>query len=312
MNFICLHKVLNFWNYRKIICIGAPRLFEIIKNQTDFKPILLDMDDRLQSFYSPDELIYYNMFNHFFYCGPESQDRFEKFLKSPTKGTCLFVDPPFGCRTELLVQTLKTIQWQFYKYHKTVLPVILIFPYFMETYVKNDMPELKMMDFKVNYTNHKIYQEGGRKQFGSPVRIFTNIIPNLMSFDGPDYRKCQICDRYVGEANLHCSICNTCPSKNGSTYIHCMKCAECVKPYYVHCDKCHRCTQKDGHCCEEYQQLARCWICDEKGHLERFCPNTNRNKLINAKQKTRICLICGKNGHNERKCRMKMIKTRIL
>lgn len=46
----------------------------------------------------------------------------------------------------------------------------------MESQLHNYMPDLQMLDYKVEYDNHPLFQNGpkGRKQ-GSPVRIFTNV-----------------------------------------------------------------------------------------------------------------------------------------
>lgn len=92
----------------------------------------------------------------------------------------LVTDPPFGGRVELLTQTVKNIS----SLYKTLnnknkeLPVMWIFPYFMEPQIHNSLPEYSMLDYKVDYDNHPLFQDGpkGRK-LGSPVRIFTNIDP---------------------------------------------------------------------------------------------------------------------------------------
>lgn len=51
-----------------------------------------------------------------------------------------------------------------------------MFPYFMESQILNSLPDFNMLDYKVDYVNHSLFQDGpkGRK-YGSPVRIFTNI-----------------------------------------------------------------------------------------------------------------------------------------
>lgn len=92
----------------------------------------------------------------------------------------LIIDPPFGGRVEPLAETLKTIN----KFYKTLcgtkqdLPIFWIFPYFMEPHILNFMENFSMLDYKVNYDNHPLFQRGpkGRKG-GSPVRIFTNLDP---------------------------------------------------------------------------------------------------------------------------------------
>lgn len=199
-----------------------------------------------------------------------------------------------------------------------------VFPYYMETYIINVMPEMEMIDYKINYTNHDLYHNGenGRKQ-GSPVRIFTNILLRFVSSlncfynannncfftfnfyskiplpQTEGYKYCTKCQRWVAKENRHCSICVKCPSKNGDTYVHCNLCKLCVKPNYKHCKSCGRCTQKVGHDCLVYQRNLICWICRQKGHTERKCENwrgkiTKGNKLH--------CLICGVGKHNEKFC----------
>lgn len=290
--------------YSKLICIGAPRLHERVSQTEGFQSILLDFDRRLLSFYSPDHLIWYNMFNHHFMCGEYSQNRFDSYLReSPNEKLCLVVDPPFGCRTEALVMTLKRIQVQYQLMNRSVLPIMWIFPYFMERYVLQEMPEMNMLDYKVNYTNHKTYQESGR--FGSPIRIFTNIQENLIRL-GDGYRFCVACRRDVCAENKHCDKCRRCSSKNGATYVHCNQCAVCVKPYYRHCDNCNRCAQKE-HNCTEFQMNSSCWICWEQGHVEKYCPKVSNRKRKPGKG-IRQCLICNKLNHNERNCKQKLNK----
>ena len=64
------------------------------------------------------------------------------------------------------------------------------------------------------------------------------------------YRYCPKCERWVAANNLHCDLCQACPSKDGRTYRHCAQCQRCVKPTYAHCDSCNRCFHADGHSCE--------------------------------------------------------------
>lgn len=86
------------------------------------------------------------------------------------------MDPPFGGRTEPLAHTIKLIGEQYSQLNNKKLPIFWIFPYFMEPQILNSLPELAMLDYKVGYDNHPLFQDGpkGRK-LGSPVRIFTNI-----------------------------------------------------------------------------------------------------------------------------------------
>lgn len=235
-----------------------------------------------------------------------------KLLSFSNDRLCLFTDPPFGCRTEALAFTIKTISRAYQQINSTndILPILWIFPYFMETYIKNEMPEMEMIDYKINYTNHKLYNDGktGRKE-GSPIRIFTNIsLPHIDFNDrrsiGNDlYRWCRICCQWRSIENQHCNKCKTCPSKNGATYIHCKYCELCVKPNYKHCAKCNRCTQATNHICEKYQKYIKCWICNETGHIEINCRKWLKIKSRKKfKFDRRVCLLCHKVGHNEKNC----------
>lgn len=88
------------------------------------------------------------------------------------------MDPPFGGRVESLAQTVKTLNTLYKKMNnvKTDLPVFWVFPYFMEPQIKNSLPEFTMMDYKVDYDNHSLFKNAPKgRNFGSPVRIFTNI-----------------------------------------------------------------------------------------------------------------------------------------
>lgn len=319
--------------FSKIICIGAPRLHEYLRFHYDrlkIKSILLDFDQRYKQFYSPDEFLMYNMFNHYFFDGDNAELKFEQFLKvneEHNETVCLFTDPPFGCRTEALVYVIKLIarKYQTINDFKNILSIMWIFPYFMETYICKEMPEMEMIDYKVNYTNHKLYHDGAkaRKQ-GSPIRCFTNIPLSSIALPAAEgYRFCEKCNKWSAAENVHCDRCKCCPSKNGSTYVHCYLCAKCVKPNYRHCFECDRCTQIDGHNCKEYQRNLTCWICQTIGHNEKNCANwlgksksfKNQKKIIEKSKKInqKICWICHTVGHNEKNCmiRKKLLKEKL-
>lgn len=293
------------------------------------KSVLLDFDHRLAAFYDSSEYWHYNMFNHHFFAGVEAKQRFLTFLKEgPNEKCCLITDPPFGCRTEPLAYTIQFAinEHRMLNGYLNILPAFWIFPYYMENYVRAEMPQMEMMDYKINYTNHDTYHDGhkGRKQ-GSPVRIFANIPLNLVKLPASEgYRYCSKCKRSVDSTNVHCNICQRCPSKNGSTYKHCGLCAMCVKPNYKHCSVCNRCTQIDGHNCVEFQRNLNCFICYQRGHNELNCVKwlniagrnlmSMKKRCIQANKKNRkLCFICLKVGHNEKKCtkRIELLKEQI-
>lgn len=181
----------------------------------------------------------------------------------------------------------------------------------MANYVQKVMPEMGMIDYMVNYTNHKSYHNGskGRKE-GSPIRIFTNIPLDMIQLPVSEgYKFCKQCAKFTYKENVHCKKCLECPSKNGCQYVHCDLCALCVKPYYKHCRNCDRCTIVSNHDCGIYQSNITCWICLTKGHNEvncekwaKFCTSALKTKRKSLKISRKICLLCSKAGHNERNC----------
>lgn len=258
------------------------------------------------------------MMNNYFFGGDGAQMEFMNFLKDEqNERCCILTDPPFGCRTEPIISTLHTLNHQYCQLNECpdLLSIFWIFPYFMETYIINLMPEMAMTDYKVNYTNHETYHSGknGRKQ-GSPVRLFTNVPEHKIVLPADEqYRCCNKCNRWVSKENKHCMRCKKCPSKNGSTYLHCNLCEICVKPNYEHCNFCWRCTQIENHKCNEYQSQLKCSICFIQGHNEVNCQRwfiicgKNASQIAKLKAKSlktgrRICFVCFKERHNELMC----------
>ncbi|KAG5876380.1 hypothetical protein JTB14_032191 [Gonioctena quinquepunctata] len=281
-----LVDILGNIGYKHIICIGTPRIHEYIQSERkNFTSILLDMDKRFHNFFGLSQYCWYNMFNHHFFF-EESQKIFMDYLKTDNgKDMVLVTDPPFGGRTELLAQTFSTINQQY----KTInnnqleLPIFWIYPYFMEPQILNYIPNFHMLDFKVEYDNHPLFQNGpkGRKQ-GSPVRIFTNVNPRLVKLPAKDYKYCELCDKWVANENQHCDLCNSCTSKNGVTYVHCSICTRCVKPTWKHCKKCGRCAQID-HKCIQLAFTKDCFNCKKPGHRRIDCPQLK--EPVTKKQK---------------------------
>lgn len=309
-------RMLRQLSINKVLCIGAPAMHDELLSH-GIKSFLLDIDDRLVSFYPRSKFSLYNMFNHHFFNVNETQEsgkkEYLKFLKDTkqTDSLCIFTDPPFGCLTDPLSDSLRKVQNDYKSVNEGVLkvvPIILVFPYFMEFYVRKVMPELSMSDYIINYSNHSKYNETStaRKDLGSPVRFFTNILPGVIKLPKEQYRFCEPCDRFVNKTNSHCRLCGTCPSKNGATYKHCKVCHLCVKPNYVHCSRCNKCSQKAGHKCAEYKKFLVCSICKGKGHSEIVC---DKLKLVRHQKKDgkkqnnkRNCLLCLTDGHTHFSC----------
>jgi hypothetical protein len=247
--------VLNRLRIEKVVCIGAPRFNDFVKS-IGKESFLLDIDDRYRSFNPTMNFAKYNMCNNYFF--EDESHKLERFLKDTKESTncevCLFLDPPFGCRTELIATSIQQISQLYRKFnrHLKIMTIFWIFPYYQERYINNVMPQMEMMDFEISYDNHKVFSREykGRKE-GSPIRSFTNVDLNLISYPSHynEYVLCKPCLKFVSVKNKHCLICRICPSKNGATYKHCKKCRVCVKPNYIHCDKCLRCVQQANHDC---------------------------------------------------------------
>lgn len=310
LDFIC--SMFECLKLRKIICVGAPRLHDYIRTRKpQLKSILLDIDTRFKSFNQPEDFIQYNMINHHFFEGPVAEAKLVNFMKddeSIASQHCLFSDPPFAARPELLPATFRAISALFNRTnsrHK-ILPIFLVFPYFNEHHIKRQFPEMEMLDFQVSYMNHRAFRDDfkGRKA-GSPVRIFTNVAPSLVKFPArfTSYRHCAPCHRFVAITNKHCNICKTCPSKNGTTYRHCHDCILCVKPNYIHCSTCNRCVIKMNHDCATFQSHQECWFCCQRGHVEKNCELMKKFK----KRTGGTCVVCkGRKKHNLSRCKGKL------
>ncbi|XP_037716934.1 rRNA N6-adenosine-methyltransferase ZCCHC4 [Drosophila subpulchrella] len=284
----------------KVICMGAPRLHFHLRHK--LQSFLLDLDERFAEYLGSEEFCLYNMCNnHFFY----DRKPFEEFLGGTSPEQLVIVtDPPFGCRTELISHTLRSLRKLHNRINQlpfTPLSIFWIYPYYSANHIRQEMPEMEMSDYSINYTNHLRYTNVGKQSrfCGSPVRLFTNVPLSLLQLPVEEgYKYCQKCNLYTANGNLHCNSCGKCPSVNGQTYRHCESCDVCVKPNYVHCINCRRCTQKEGHNCSFYQTKQRCRLCDQKGHIETKCPNFRKAKL----KHTKGCLLCGKRNHRERRC----------
>jgi len=282
-------------DYDNVILIGTPRIHEKMLQQMDdtkeklgqCKSILLDIDHRYSQFFSPNNYLRYNMFNHHFFDGMDGYNTFSAFLSNVKPGKfVLVIDPPFGGRLDILANTYHKICKHYHKLHTGTtinVPFFLIFPYFMEPRVLECFQGSYMLDYKVDYDNHVTYQSGrtGRK-YGSPARIFTNITTQKVALpEDEGYRLCKPCDRYVARENVHCEKCAICPSKDGSTYKHCDVCSRCVKPSRQHCNVCNMCLPPD-HSCGEQVKISGCYLCGDMNHKQREC---SRRKEISGKKR---------------------------
>ncbi|XP_070541295.1 rRNA N(6)-adenosine-methyltransferase ZCCHC4-like [Ptychodera flava] len=282
--------------FNRVLCIGTPRLHEMIlslkgsKDDTGLESLLLDIDHRYYQFYSPEHFSRYNMFNHYFFDGEGCQKNCQEFLnRDGGEGVVMVTDPPFGGLVEVLAFTVKRIMGWWKEgtsdsCSSKELPVIWTFPYFLEFRILQCLPSFHMSDYKVAYDNHTLFQ-CDKTNKGSPVRHFTNISP--IEFVLPEeegYRFCVKCQRYVSSVNVHCLKCDQCTSKDGRTYTHCDQCSRCVKPGRVHCSSCNQCELPD-HVCVTNKALIGCHICGDPTHKRRQCPQTVRSDRLQKKRK---------------------------
>lgn len=70
-----------------------------------------------RQFYSKEQYLLYNMFNHYFFDGDPGLQVYHKFLESSKDKLAVVVDPPFGGKTELLSNTLNMISQEYQRLH---------------------------------------------------------------------------------------------------------------------------------------------------------------------------------------------------
>ncbi|KAJ8382192.1 hypothetical protein SKAU_G00029700 [Synaphobranchus kaupii] len=274
--------------FNKVLCVGTPRLHELIKirNQETGREVLtsllLDIDFRYAQFYSEEEFCHYNMFNHHFFNRERAEAVFNAFLhEEGHEKVVLVTDPPFGGLVKPLAHSFSQVSdtWKTLQSPGSgsqEMPMVWIFPYFFESRILECFPSFSMLDYQVDYDNHPLYKHGktGRKQ--SPVRLFTNLCPLNIVLPGDEgYRLCSICERYVSSGNRHCPICNACTSKDGRAWRHCTQCNKCVKPSWLHCPVCDHCALPDHPC---GRGPTGCFTCSSLRHKRRACPHSNKRR----------------------------------
>uniref|UniRef100_A0A8C1ZS93 Zinc finger, CCHC domain containing 4 n=1 Tax=Cyprinus carpio TaxID=7962 RepID=A0A8C1ZS93_CYPCA len=275
--------------FQKILCVGTPRLHEVIKllnmegKSPKMKSLLLDIDYRYCQFYGQDEFCRYNMFNHHFFDDEEAVTFFQGFLREEEGAKVVMItDPPFGGLVKPLANSFSQMAITWKNQNKVSnagqMPMIWIFPYFFESRILECFPSFSMLDYQVDYDNHPLYKHGktGRKQ--SPVRLFTNLSPkDIILPEDEGYRFCSVCERYVSAGNKHCPKCDTCPSKDGREWRHCDECGRCVKPSWRHCSSCGHCALPDHPC---GQSQTGCFNCGSQKHKLRTCPKKHNKRMI--------------------------------
>ncbi|GAB6029288.1 rRNA N6-adenosine-methyltransferase zcchc4 [Chamberlinius hualienensis] len=275
-------------NFTSVMCLGCPRIFERLVQDTCFNSVLLDIDERLCQFYSPQQLVVYNMFNHHFFDGLTGKAVYENFLKSATdKKFAIMIDPPFGGMVEPLAFTLSRIGQDWHSLNSDLCDdsspaVFWMFPYFLEKKILDACSMYNMLDYQVEYENHRCFKKRGNEasQRVSPIRIFTNLAPELIILpESESYRFCGECKRYISKLNRHCTKCNNCTSKSGKPYFHCDLCQLCVKSGYKHCNTCASCFPVDHKCGQVPKFKTGCHNCGNLGHKKGQCKSMKRKRL---------------------------------
>uniref|UniRef100_A0A1B6LWJ6 CTCHY-type domain-containing protein n=1 Tax=Graphocephala atropunctata TaxID=36148 RepID=A0A1B6LWJ6_9HEMI len=260
----------------RVLCLGTPRVHENIQaTGGKMQSLLLDFDHRYHSFWPRKKFVWYNMFNrHVMACDDKAKHALRNFVDGEGK-VALVMDPPFGGHIHPLSATVKH-----FTRHADNLIVIWCFPYFRERHILEKFPRLMMMDYKVQYHNHKEFNNGSKgRKLGSPVRLFTNIKPKKFVLPrAQGYWLCKPCAKWVSPENKHCVKCKACTSKDGRSYIHCDKCKVCVKPQWSHCSTCEKCLPSPHSCSA---------LSNEQSDDENTEPRHKRMKMIKIETKSK-------------------------
>merc|ERR1712071_499821 len=168
-------KIFKKLKYDTVLCIGMPRLHEYLLN-IGVNSILIDIDDRFETFHST-TFFKFNMFNsHFF-------DKTPDF--STSKKILVVTDPPYGGNCDAFLDSYSKLK-NFYQNNpknnlknnlkntsKLNFNLVWIFPYFFETQICTRDPTLKKLEYVVDYDNHPRFKPELTGRNASTTRIFT-------------------------------------------------------------------------------------------------------------------------------------------
>ncbi|XP_063096632.1 rRNA N6-adenosine-methyltransferase ZCCHC4 isoform X2 [Cavia porcellus] len=180
--------LLSTLGFRRVLCVGTPRLHELIRlttsgdQKSNLKSLLLDIDFRYSQFYLEDSFCHYNMFNHHFFDGKPALEVCRAFLQEDKgEGVIMVTDPPFGGLVEPLAVTFKKLigMWKEGQGQGDSLqemPIFWIFPYFFEARICQFFPSFCMLDYQ----------------------------------DGRKWKHCFLCKKCVKPSWVHCRFCNHC------------------------------------------------------------------------------------------------------
>lgn len=185
--------LLSSLNFRRILCIGVPRVHEAIQKahwQHGNKKgssahdgptsYLLDLDGRFDQFYGRDQFCRFNMFNgHVF-----DHDAGKAMAAFARTADCILMDPPYGGPPPALAATLRQL-WGMRDADASpcpdvlaqggmgdgALPTLFFFPYFSEANVLAALPSFSMMDWCVGYDNHAVYKVSSLSPSSLPASL---------------------------------------------------------------------------------------------------------------------------------------------
>ena len=297
---LVLHKL----RWRNVLCLGTPRLHEAlllhdsrtrkerdqekereegeseIQQGEGIESLLLDMDERYQVFYpSVDTFVRCNINNLYFFDDEKGEARVWRYLQEGCDG--IILDPPYGVMADTLCDTIRKLsqlagtQPARHSQNRTVkegeVGVLWCFPYYLEERVREGLPSLRMLDYRVCYENHNFFHDGrtietvhskdgegadekpqtkeerrkrrklekarekrvkrAMKKQRSPIRIFTNVMP-LSIFEMPKE-----------EGYRYCEACQKHVDRNNT---HCDLCGCCPSKdgrTWRHCELCNKCVK---------------------------------------------------------------------
>ena len=257
--------------YSHVLCIGTPRIHEIVSTQSKkISSMLLDLDDRFVQFYPPTSFQHYNLSVNYFF-EKSGKKYFEKFLKKAKK-VAIVVDPPFGAMARVVNDCFEKLKDDIAKVGGDIsISMYWIYPHFLSKHISEVQPSLKMCHFPIEYDNHPVFK-AGNNYTKSPVRIFTNRPLAEIALSEDDFRLCKKCVAWVAKDVTHCKKCRGCPAVNRASR-HCDECERCVAVAYRHCNACTGCRPESHHC----KPPSLCHRCKEPGHKRMECPKVDKD-----------------------------------
>ncbi|KAB1282559.1 Zinc finger CCHC domain-containing protein 4 [Camelus dromedarius] len=277
----CLFLVdlLSTLGFRRVLCVGTPRLHELIRlkasgdEKSNIKSLLLDIDFRYSQFYMEDSFCHYNMFNHHFFDGKAALEVCRTFLQEDKgEGVIMVTDPPFGGLVEPLAVTFKKLiaMWkegQSQENNRKELPIFWIFPYFFESRICQFFPSFCMLDYQYFIT---LISSMGEIFYLKMLLIIIHFHRRFICVDEAMKYGCMLEVDYdnhalykhgkTGRKQSPVRIFTNIPPNKiilpiEEGYRFCSLCQRYVSRENQHCEHCNSCTSKDG------RKWNHCFLC---------------------------------------------------